>query len=66
MPQKADVLVENHGSIFLFQPLTPVAEEWLEENLEGEVTYLQGALVVEPRYAGDLAEGMTADGLALQ
>lgn len=59
----SDVFVENHGSIFLFQPLTAAAEEWIAANVSGEPMRYAGALVVEPRYARDLAAGMLADGL---
>ncbi len=60
-----DVTVQNHGSIFLFVPETDSAREWLTENVGGEAQYFGDALVVEPRYAADLAEGMQADGLVL-
>jgi hypothetical protein len=60
---RSDVRVENHGSLFVFQPLTPAAQTWIEENVSEESTWWAGGLVVEPRYARDLAAGMLADGL---
>jgi hypothetical protein len=60
---QSDVCIENHGSLFVFQPLTPAARTWIEENVSEESTWWAGALVVEPRYARDLAAGMLADGL---
>lgn len=56
-----DVQIENCGSIMLFQPLTAEAREWLEANADG--MWWGSALVVEPRYAVDLADGMMDDGL---
>jgi len=62
-----DVSVENHGSIFLFRPLGPKAEAWIEENVSREGFHPDWpTLVVEHRYARSLAEGMTRDGLVLR
>ena len=46
------------GTVFLFTPHTEKAEQWIAENVVGEATYFGGALVVEHRYARDLAVGM--------
>ena len=59
----SDVIVENHGSVFLFQPLTVLAEAWIAEHVADDAMRYADALVVEPRYAPDLAAGMLADGL---
>ena len=32
----ADVLIENHGSVALFTPMTPDAHQWVEEYVEIE------------------------------
>jgi hypothetical protein len=61
MNNRIDVNVSNHGGIFLFRPATTRGCTWLEENTEG--TWFADALVVEHRYARDLADGMLADGL---
>ena len=31
--------VSNHGTIFLFEPRTEAAKEWIMENVVGETTY---------------------------
>lgn len=59
----ADVQIENHGSVYLFRPLTAEAEEWLSEHVSPDATYWGESLVVEHRYAHDLADGMSSDGL---
>ena len=59
----ADVEVRNEGTIFLFRPLTEAAREWLAENVDEEAMYYGEFLVVEHRYADDLAQGMIDDGL---
>jgi hypothetical protein len=66
MSNRTDVSVENHGSIVLFRPLTPKASAWIDENVQDDAQYFGSALVVEPRYAGDLAQGMVNDGLAVR
>lgn len=63
--QQVDVLVENHGSIFVFQPLTQAGRDWIAENIP-EPVWFGGGLCVEHRYAGDIAAGMQADGLVLK
>lgn len=58
-----DVAVQNEGSIVLFRPLTRPARQWIEEYVDPEAQWWAGALVVEPRYAGDLTQGMLDAGL---
>lgn len=58
-----DVLVTFDGSLFLFEPRTDAAREWLEEHTDGQ--WWGGALVVEHRYAHDLASGLKQDGLVV-
>ena len=61
-----DVSVQNEGTIFLFVPHTDVARDWIAEHVAEEAPYFGDALVVEHRYARDLADGMQADGLTLE
>jgi hypothetical protein len=62
-----DVVVENHGDVFLFHPLTANAERWMEENVSSEGYHANWPiLVVEHRYAFDLAQGMQQAGLAVR
>jgi hypothetical protein len=62
-----DVLVHNEGTVFLFNPLTARAKEWIDDNVETEPHQWFGTtLVVEHRYAWGLAQGMKQNGLVLQ
>lgn len=54
--------IENHGSICLIRPMTPDVDEWLRANVDPEAQWFGNALVVEPRYVGDLVEGLVAEG----
>jgi hypothetical protein len=60
-----DFLVENHGSIFLLQPLTPAAESWIEEFLPEDRMSIGSAVVVEHRCIADIVRGIQGDGLAV-
>jgi len=52
--------IEDHGSIVLVRPLTADVSEWLAEHTDGQ--WFGNALVVEPRYVGDLVEGLIGEG----
>ena len=60
-----DVLVQNEGSIFLFRPLTPKAKAWITEHIQPDAQWFGDALVVEHRYALELALAMREVGLIL-
>jgi hypothetical protein len=61
-----DVHVVNHGSLFAFELLTAEAREWVEQNVSEDAQFFAGALMVEPRYAMNLANGMMVDGLEVR
>jgi hypothetical protein len=60
-----DVSIENHFSLFLFRLNTQAASDWVSENVQPDAQFLGDALVVEPRYARELAVGMVAGGLEI-
>ena len=56
----ADVLVESHGTVALFTPMTAVAHDWVEENVTVESWQRIGASIAcEPRCLDQIVEGMT-------
>jgi hypothetical protein len=62
-----DIVVENHGSIFLLRPTSRSGREWLDQNI-GEPNGFQPywpTVVVEPRYVADIVNGMHADDLGV-
>jgi hypothetical protein len=63
--QEPDFRIENHGSIFLFDPQNTGAENHLRENVSQEALWFGGALAVEPRYARDLATALQREGFQL-
>ncbi len=62
---QVDCTVENHSSVFLFRLNTPAASTWVSENVQDDAQFFGDALVVEWRYARELAAAMSADGLVL-
>jgi hypothetical protein len=57
-----DVEVTVEESIILFKLLTSAAKTWWKQNVSQGQEF-SGRYVVEHRYAGDIVEGMMADGL---
>ncbi len=62
----AAVIVSNHGSIVLLQPTTPEARAWFDENLSEDHQEFGGAIACEPRYVGDILDGLTEAGFSIQ
>ena len=60
-----DIQVENHFSLFLIRPLSDRARAWIQRFVQPDALYFGSALVVEPRFVGDLIEGMVTSGLTL-
>ena len=60
-----DFVVEDHGSIFLLQPLSAAACEWIEEHIGEDNGYQPywPTVVVEHRYISDIVAGIRSDGL---
>lgn len=54
--------VQNHGSIWLLQPIDEDAETWLAENIGEDALWLGNALAVEPRYIRNITDGFVDDG----
>ena len=60
-----DARFSDHGSIILMTPLSQAAKDWIKEHLPQEVIWFGDAIAIEPRYAGDIFDGLIADGLTL-
>ena len=47
-----DVLIRNEGTVWVFNPPTPAAQEWFDENVESEPwQWLGTSLVVDHGFA---------------
>jgi hypothetical protein len=61
---KCDLIFENHLSLFLIRPASPLGSSWLEENvIEGTILLFGGAVPCESRYVLPIFKGAIKDGL---
>ena len=67
---RCDLVVENHGSVFILQPLTARAREWLELKYADDHDYAfmwyAGGLACEPRCAPAIVEAMVDEGMEVE
>lgn len=66
MTKQYDFELEDHGTVGLIRPLTDAAREWCEEHLPEDAQMFGTAYAVEPRYAMDIVQGFTGDGLTCE
>ncbi len=64
--QIADIIVTNHGSLFMLHAHTRRAHAWLNEHLSEDAQWLGDAVAVEPRYVQDIVAGAQRDGLVVR
>lgn len=60
-----DFIIQNEGTIVLFRPLTPEADAHIGDNVQDDAQWFGGALVVEHRFAHDLAQELIGHGFIL-
>jgi hypothetical protein len=62
-----DILLENHGSIFLLRPISSVGQAWLQEKVISNETRIFGnAVVCELRYVMDIVLGARGEGIVVR
>lgn len=59
----ADFVFANHGSICVLTPISDAGHDWLDEHIAPDAQAWGEGIVIEPRYAGPILEGIVADGL---
>jgi hypothetical protein len=62
----ADFEVSNHGTIFIFTPLSPAARDWVAEFLPEDAQRWAGGVAIEHRYISDVVIGAQRDGLVVR
>jgi hypothetical protein len=62
-----DIVIENHGNIFLLCPTSRSGREWIEENFghQNEFQPYWPTVVVEPRYVADIVNGVQTNNLGV-
>jgi hypothetical protein len=61
--KEADLVFENHFSVFLIRPVSPAGQAFLEHVGDSETLTFGGAVVCEPRYVEAIYRGATETGL---
>lgn len=62
-----DFLFCYHGSICTLSPMTPAAKQWRADHLPDDaMQWGADGVVIEPRYAADILQGIEADGLTVK
>jgi len=62
----ADLLVENHGSIFLLDAATDLGRDWIAAHIAENAMRFCGAVVVEHRFIREIVAGAIRDGLRVR
>ena len=66
MTATIDIQITRSGNIFLVQPVTQEAKDWIEKNVQTEDWQWFGtALCVDQHYIESLLRGMQDDGLVI-
>ncbi len=61
-----DFIVTEEASVWLFEPLTKAAQDFLRRAVDPEEWFWRGrSLVIDDRMAGALAEELSDEGLTL-
>jgi hypothetical protein len=60
-----DFTLADHGSITILYPVSADAADWVGEHIPDEAQRYAGGVVIEPRYVGDILDGITNDGLSV-
>lgn len=64
MAEKKEFSITDHGTLVGFTPLTPDAKAWIDDNVISEAhNWMGSTLYVEHRYANDLIDGLSAEGM---
>jgi hypothetical protein len=62
----ADVMIENHGSLYLVHGQSDAGKEWMNEHLPEDAQRMGDAVAVEHRYMENIVYGMRGDGLLVE
>lgn len=63
--QNPDFVAENCGSLFMLQPVSDAAKEWVDEHLPEDAQWLGPRVAIDHRCFPPIAEGIVNDGLSL-
>ena len=62
----ADFIFQNYGSVTILTPQTDAGREWIADNLPDDAQgWGREGVVIEPRYAGPILDGIASTGLTI-
>ena len=63
----SDFLLANHGSFCILSALSAGASRWVDDHLPVDaLRWGPIGIIIEPRYVGDIMQGIVDDGLLVQ
>jgi hypothetical protein len=62
----ADLVFQNHGSIFVCIPDTDEGKDWIDQNISDDAMPWGRGIVIEHRFVGDIIQGAINDGLEVE
>ena len=65
MKPKYDVIVHNHGSIYLIGSISDSAKQWVDENVSLDRQEWCNTIVCEHRFVANIIEGLLEAGLTV-
>jgi hypothetical protein len=67
LPDPPSFVFENHGSLCILRPLTPQAEEWINEFIGPDNGYQPQypSVLIEPRYVEPILQGIADAGMSV-
>lgn len=60
-----DFTLQDHFSLLVLTPNTPLARVWVDENLPSDATHWHNGVVIEPRYIGPIVDGLLEEGFTI-
>ena len=60
-----DLVLINHGSVYVLEPLTERGRDWIDESIDPEAQWWGKGVVIEPRYVENVVLGAQASCLVV-
>lgn len=64
-PAPSDFSFINHGSLCILTPVTKAANDWIGLHIPDDAMTWCNGIVIEPRYAEAILDGIACDGLTV-
>ena len=56
MKKETDFILEDHGTVFVLQPVTRPANIWAQRRVAKESAEYAGGIAIEPRHLDDILQ----------